>query len=32
VHLAGISVRGRTFSDAKINEDEIELHMVDWVK
>ncbi|MGY8896183.1 MAG: YcgN family cysteine cluster protein [Gammaproteobacteria bacterium] len=32
VHLAGISVRGRTFSDDKINEDEIELHIVDWVK
>lgn len=31
VHLAGISVRGRTFSDDKIKEKEIELHMIDWV-
>ena len=31
VHLAGISVRGRTFSDKDIDEDEIELHIIDWV-
>ncbi|BBB23167.1 conserved hypothetical protein [Abyssogena phaseoliformis symbiont OG214] len=32
VHLAGISVRGRTFSDDEVNEKEIDLHIINWVK
>ncbi len=31
VHLAGISVRGRTFSDADINNEQTYLHVIEWV-
>ena len=30
VHLAGISVRGRVYRQAEINDDELEDHIVDW--
>ena len=32
VHLAGMSVRGRTVSDALVPEEEVELHIIDWIK
>ena len=30
VHLAGISVRGRVYRQAEINDDDLEDHIVDW--
>ena len=30
VHLAGISVRGRVYQQAEINDDDLEDHVVDW--
>jgi len=30
VHMAGISVRGRTFSDADISDNETYLHVIEW--
>jgi uncharacterized cysteine cluster protein YcgN (CxxCxxCC family) len=32
VHLAGISVRGRTFRDDKIAQEEIYQHVITWVE
>lgn len=32
VHMAGISVRGRAYSDADVSDDEVFLHIIDWVK
>lgn len=31
VHLAGISVRGRTYSDAEISDEQSYLHVIEWV-
>jgi len=31
VHLAGISVRGRTFRDDKVAEEDIYKHVITWV-
>jgi len=30
VHLAGISVRGRVYRQAEIDDDDLEDHIVDW--
>jgi len=32
VHLAGISVRGRTYRDNEINEDQLFEHVIKWVE
>ncbi|SMN15825.1 conserved protein of unknown function; putative YcgN protein [uncultured Candidatus Thioglobus sp.] len=32
VHSAGISVRGKTFSDDKIDEEDIQMYVIDWVR
>ncbi|WP_246260800.1 hypothetical protein [Candidatus Ruthia endofausta] len=32
VHLSGISVYGRIFSDDEVNEEEIDLHIINWVE
>lgn len=32
VHLAGVSVRGRTFRDDEIAPEEVFTHIIDWVK
>lgn len=32
VHYAGVSIRGRYFSDKNIDEDDIENYIVDWVE
>jgi hypothetical protein len=32
VHLSGVSIRGRTFLGSEVDEYEIDLHIIDWVK
>jgi len=32
VHYAGISIRGRSYSDAEIKEEDFFEHIIDWVK
>jgi len=32
VHAAGISVRGKTFSDDQVDDDDLQMYIVDWVK
>jgi uncharacterized cysteine cluster protein YcgN (CxxCxxCC family) len=32
VHQANISVRGKTFSDDKIKEEDMQMYIINWVK